>query len=158
MWTHGEILDPAERSEICSSIIDALPNWFGIPDSNASYIKGVAEEDCFVVRGTNGSNGSGIIGMVSLRMPFPNNADIYWLGVLPDYHHQGVGRVLLDVCFERARDKGCETITVETLGPSDPDEGYRRTRAFYTAMGFKPLIEHDHFGPENPLLYMVRAL
>ena len=154
MWKADEIPEPSMRSETCAAIIAALPNWFGIEDANEAYIKGVGSEDCIVVRDEGGS----IIGMLSLRFPFPNNADIYWLGVLPQYHHQGAGRVLVNDAMRRAREQGCETITVETLGPSHPDEGYKRTRAFYSAMGFKPLFEVTPYGPENPLLYMGRGL
>ena len=154
MWSVEEISDGAERSAICAAITAALPNWFGQEASNAAYIKGVAEKDCFVVRSPSG----GVIGLLSLQVPFPNNADIYWLGVLPEYHHQGIGRVLAEAAFDRARSKGCSTITVETLGPSAPDQGYAKTRAYYGGMGFKPLFELTHHGPENPLLYLVRPL
>jgi GNAT superfamily N-acetyltransferase len=154
MWTVSEIKSPNERREICAGIITALPQWFGIEIANASYIDGVANEDCFIVRGNDATP----LGMISLKHPFPNNADLYWFGVLPEYHKKGIGRVLMKAAFERARSKNCTTMTVETLGPSDPDPGYTKTRAFYTAMGFRPLFELSHHGLENPLLYMLKEL
>ncbi len=150
-----EILsEPSEKSAACKQIIDQLPNWFGLPEANASYIDGVAKEIAVVARDQSGH----ITGMLSLRFPFPNNADIYWLGVLPDLHRRGTGRTMFERAQKIAADKGCTTMTVETLGPSRPDEGYARTRKFYEAMGFTPLFELTPYGSDNPLLYMVRAV
>lgn len=153
-WTLIEIEDPEARSAACATIIAELPNWFGIPEANASYIAGVAKTFCFAAKGENGD----LLGMLSLRVPFPNNADIYWLGVLPDRHRQGIGRVLAEAAFEKARAIGCDSITVETLGTTMPDEGYARTRAFYSGMGFKPLFELEPYDTKYAMLYMGRAL
>jgi GNAT superfamily N-acetyltransferase len=154
MWTAREVLDPEERRQICTGIIDALPNWFGLPDANTSYIEGVGSKAAFVV-----SDGSGTaLGMLSLAHPYPTNADIYWLGVLPAFHRKGIGKLLLDAALAWARELGCETTTVETLSDTDPDPGYGRTRAFYKAMGFKPLFELRPHGDNNPLVYMMKQL
>lgn len=150
-----EILnDPEAKSAACARLIAQLPNWFGLPDANAQYIAGVADKPAFVLRNAQNQ----VTGMLALRMPFPNNADIYWLGVAPDRHRQGIGRQLFDAALAHARNQGCSTMTVETLGPSDPDEGYARTRKFYEAMGFKPLFELFPNGPVNPMLYMARPI
>jgi ribosomal protein S18 acetylase RimI-like enzyme len=48
---------------------------------------------------------------------------------------------------------------VKTLGPSNPDPGYARTRAFYEALGFRPLEELKQIWDEqNPCLIMVKQL
>ena len=52
-----------------------------------------------------------------------------------------------------------EYLQVKTLGPSHPDENYASTRAFYLAMGFRPLEEFKHIWDEhNPCLIMVKKL
>ena len=154
MWIIEEILVGVQRSAYCKTIIGALPNWFGIESSNAEYIEGVANGDCFIARNQAGS----VVGMLSLKYPFPNNGDIYWIGVLPEYHYQGIGRELVNAAFGRALSKGCTSITVATLGTRHPDEGYRKTRAFYKGMGFKPLFEITFEDYENAMLYMIRGL
>jgi ribosomal protein S18 acetylase RimI-like enzyme len=46
---------------------------------------------------------------------------------------------------------------VKTLGPSRPDEHYAKTRAFYEALGFRPLEEFKQIWDENnPCLVMVK--
>jgi hypothetical protein len=48
---------------------------------------------------------------------------------------------------------------VKTLGPSRLDEHYAKTRAFYEAMGFRPLEEFKQIWDENnPCLVMVKRL
>ena len=154
MWTVNEVTDPAERQAACNSIITQLPAWFGIPSATERYIREVADEVALVIHDDTGAP----LGMLSLRHPFPNNADILWLGVLSDYHRSGMGRALVEAAIKRAKEWGCKTLTVETLGPSHPDEGYRRTRAFYAAMGFEPLFELAPYGPDNPQIYLLMQL
>lgn len=153
MTTILELTDPAEKSAACALLIGNLPDWFGIPEYNARYIAGVAAFNSFTARDVGGA----IIGMLSLRFPFPGNADIYWLGITPAYHRQGIGRALVAAATERAIDHGCATMTVETLGPSREDENYARTRAFYAGVGFSPLFELNA-GTSNPQLYMLKQL
>lgn len=50
-------------------------------------------------------------------------------------------------------------LQVKTLGPSHPDEGYKRARAFHAAMGFIPLEETTaYWGESQPTLVMVKPL
>ena len=73
-------------------------------------------------------------------------------------HQQGVGRALVDAAEGDLRRRGSRLLEVKTLGPSHPDEGYRKTRAFYTALGFLPLEETNLWGPDQPSLIMVKVL
>ena len=58
-----------------------------------------------------------------------------------------------------ARSESFSLLHVKTLAPSHPDPGYAATRAFYAAVGFRPLEELPQvWGPENPCLLMVRPL
>ena len=42
---------------------------------------------------------------------------------------------------------------MKTLGPSQPDEEYAATRAFYEARGFVPIEEFIDFWDDEPMLY-----
>ena len=44
-----EIGDPAERSRICAVVLRDLPDWFGIEEATAAYIRDVAELPTFAV-------------------------------------------------------------------------------------------------------------
>jgi len=48
---------------------------------------------------------------------------------------------------------------VRTLSPRSDDEFYARTRAFYEAVGFVPLLDLPELWDEdNPAMILVRAL
>lgn len=98
------------------------------------------------------------VGMISLEFPFENAANIYWMGVRKDWHHKGVGKVLLHhaeaICLERH----VYSMSVETLSPKENDNGYLNTFKFYTKAGFKPLFELNTYGPEYLMVYLNKIL
>jgi len=55
--------------------------------------------------------------------------------------------------------EGIEFLQVKTLSASHPDEGYRKTRAFYFAYGFRPLEEFPTlWSPDQPALQLVKTV
>src|SRR5260370_41658399 len=73
-------------------------------------------------------------------------------------HRRGIGRALVEALERDLRSDGVRVLQVKTLGPSEPDAGYRRTRQFYESMGFEPLEEIVGLWPGNPCLIMVKTL
>jgi hypothetical protein len=66
---------------------------------------------------------------------------------------------LIATAAAHAKAHGINLLTVKTLSARDPDAGYARTRAFYTAMGFVPIEELPAlWNPENPAVLMLKVL
>jgi GNAT superfamily N-acetyltransferase len=144
----------ASTTEACERILKALPEWFGIPASNEQYIRSLPRLTTFVAR-LHGD----VVGFVALEQLFPESAENHVLAVHPDHHRQGIGRALLSHSEQWLRSRGVEVFHVKTLGPSDPYPPYADTRAFYTAVGFRPLFETTApWGPENPALVLAKPL
>ena len=142
--------DPAERSRICEAVLRSLPEWFGIEEATAAYVRDVAELPTFAV---------GDEAFLSLKLHTANAAEVYVMGVRPDHHRRGLGAALLDAAESYLRARGVEYLQVKTLGPSRPSESYARTRAFYEASGFVPLEElHGLWSEGNPTLIMIKGL
>ena len=142
--------DPAERSELCRSILEALPQWFGLPESVADYVRDVASLPTFAVEGD---------AFLALRVHTPQAAEIHVMGVRAERHGHGLGTALLTAAEGFLRDRGIEYLEVKTLGPSHPSEHYAATRRFYESRGFAPLEETTAFwGEQNPCLIMVKHL
>jgi GNAT superfamily N-acetyltransferase len=82
------------------------------------------------------------------------------IAVDPGHHRAGVGSRLVERLESEVQTRGgVRLLHVKTLGPSDPDPEYGRTRAFYHALGFLPLFESDLlFGPDNPAVVLVKPL
>lgn len=98
-------------------------------------------------------------GFLALKVHTEAAAEIYVMGVRPEYHHRGVGTALLDAAeaFLRGREVGY--LQVKTLGTSHPSEHDAATRRFYSARGFRPLEELTSiWGEANPCLIMVKHL
>ena len=144
-----EVEEPSERSRICEVVLRTLPEWFGIEEATAAYIRDVAELPTFAI---------GDDAILSLKSHAPRAAEVYVMGVRPELHGQGLGAELLDAAEEYLRVRGVEYLQVKTLGPSHPDPGYTRTRSFYEARGFTPLEELHGLWEQNPCLLLVKRL
>ena len=139
---------------ICGTILAALPTWFGIPEAVEEFV-GVSDRSPTVIA----SLGDQDVGLLTLVIHTPHAAEAYVMGVLPQYHRQGIGRALLGHAEGMLAADGVEFLQVKTLGPSKPDEGYETTRAFYFAYGFRPLEElPDLWDPGNPALQMIKVI
>lgn len=149
-----------DQGAVGERILGALPHWFGIEESNREYVHAAATLPTFVAREPGAPPGpEGALGFVTVRRHFAESAELIVLGVLPDRHRHGVGRAMLTAVEAWLRADGVRYVQVKTLGPSRSDEGYRRTRAFYTAMGYAPLEETTAlWGPEQPALIMIKCL
>jgi GNAT superfamily N-acetyltransferase len=147
-------IEESGSGTICRSILNALPHWFGIPASVADDVA-VADRSPSVIAATAERD----IGIATLVSHGPYAAEVYVMGVLPEYHRHGVGRAMLQAAEARLARAGVEFLQVKTLSPSKPDEGYEKTRAFYLAYGFRPLDEFPLlWGADNPALQMVKAV
>lgn len=81
------------------------------------------------------------------------------MGLYPHYRRKGLGRELVRAAEAILARQGVEYLQVKTLSPSMEDAHYAETRAFYEAMGFRPLEEiRQIWGDENPCLIMVKYL
>jgi GNAT superfamily N-acetyltransferase len=145
--------DPGFR-EACRALIAALPEWFGIPESNEAYLRSLALRPSWVA-----CVDEQLVGAATLERHLPASFEVHFMAVHPGYHRRGVGRALLGRLESEARAGGARWLHVKTLGPSHPDASYARTRAFYESVGFSPLLETTAFwGTANPALVLVKAL
>ena len=135
----------------CASILAELPEWFGIPESNADYAAAAEREPAWVAEEAGAP-----LGLMVLTDPGFSALDIHLIAVRPQRHGQGVGTALIRQACAAALELGKPYLTVKTQGPSAGYESYERTRRFYEAVGFKGLEEFTEiWGPENPCLIMI---
>ena len=139
----------------CAALLATVPEWFGIPESNANYLRNLSLLPSWLAL----AKGE-VVGAITLEEHFPESHEVHFMAVRRDHHRRGVGRALLSHLESEAVSRGARWLHVKTLAPSDPDELYARTRAFYQAMGFSPLFVSDAlFGdPRNPGVVLVKVL
>jgi GNAT superfamily N-acetyltransferase len=142
--------EPGARSDLCRSVLEELPEWFGIPESVRQYVQDVAELPTFAV---------GRDAFLSLKLHTEAAAEIYVMGVRPASQGRGAGTALVQAAEAFLLARGVEFLQVKTLGPSHPSPHYARTRRFYESRGFRPLEElAGVWNESNPCLIMVKHL
>jgi GNAT superfamily N-acetyltransferase len=154
-------------------LLGALPGWFGIESSNASYVEAArtlttylawpgdgkaARSDGGAQAASSLAEGSQPAGVLLARRHFPGASEIHLMAVEPSWHGLGAGRALVEALERDLVADGVRLLQVKTLGPTHPDLGYRRTRLFYQGLGFAPLEEIIDLWPGNPCLIMVKVL
>ncbi len=141
-------------------LLRSLPDWFGIESSNAAYVASAATLPTYLATPAAGEHGaeSQAVGVLLAHRHFPGAAEIHLMAVEPSLHRRGVGRALVEALERDLVADGVRFLQVKTLGPSDPDAGYQRTRQFYAGVGFEPLEEITGLWPGNPCLIMVKPL
>ncbi len=145
--------NPNLAMKICRQITATLPEWFGIPEANERYAQGMLDRVSFAA-----CLGNDYIGMITLEFPYPNNANIYWLAVEKAYHRKNVGKKLLQTAENYCLERGCSSLTVETLSQKQNDKNYLKTYYFYEEAGFKPLFEMHTYDPNHLMVYMQKTL
>ncbi len=149
-----KVTERTEKMEIAAKILQQLPDWFGIPEATANYVKQCAVLDFWVARDEEKP-----VGFIALKRHFPAAAELTVLGILPEYHRQGLGRQLLAAVENHCRREGICFLQVKTLDPLKENACYDKTRSFYLAMGFTPLETFPTlWDAANPCLQMIKVL
>jgi GNAT superfamily N-acetyltransferase len=134
-------------------ILATIPDWFGIPESNANYVRDGGRLPSYLA-----IDGDQVVGVALLNEHFPPSRELHLIAVRGDRHREGIGRMLLATIEDDLRRAGVQILEVHTLGPSDDDAGYAHTREFYLAQGFVPINELQRIDWDGPTLILVKPL
>ena len=142
------------KGKTCETVIRSLPDWFEIEEAIQNYAVEINSLPTFLAIEDDRT-----LGFVTIKRHNPYAAEVYVMGVLPDFHRKGIGRALMEQTEAYAKGTGVEYLQVKTLGLSNPDENYAKTRAFYMAMGFCPIEEFTQiWNDQNPCLILVKRI
>lgn len=147
------VTEPGLKAGIAETILLALPDWFGLPDSTRAYI----EESRALPFWAAYRKGQAV-GFVTRRQTSPETAEIHCMGVLPAAHRTGAGTALVEALEADCRRDGIRLLQVKTV-----QEGryaaYDKTNAFYRAMGFCRLeVFPEMWDAWNPCQVLVKPL
>jgi GNAT superfamily N-acetyltransferase len=140
--------------EEVARLLATVPEWFGLPEANAEYVVAARTMETWVVR----DEADAVVGVTLVARHFPGTVEVHLTVVDREHHGEGAGTAMLTAVEADARLGGVRLLEVKTLGPSNPDPNYARTRHFYARAGFLPLEETGLWGPENPCLILVKPL
>ena len=139
---------------VCEEILRALPDWFGIEESLSQYVK-----DANVMPTILAKDNDEVVGFLTIKKHFPETAEIHCMGILPQYHRKGIGKLLIKELENYLKDDGLKILQVKTVSADRDCSAYAKTRAFYKAVGFIPLEVFPTFWDKaNPCLVLVKQI
>lgn len=127
------INDPNEKRMIARMVLETLTEWFEVEDSREAYIR-----DCAYWIFLAAKNDDTIIGFLCLKETGNATVELAVMGVMKEYHRNGVGHKLVEKAKEVAMADGYEFMQVKTV-KMGMYEDYDRTNHFYISCGFKEL-------------------
>ena len=126
-----EITDASEKPRVARAVLEALKDWFEIPETREGYIRDAAEQVCFAAFEDDRP-----LGFLCLKPTGDATVELAVMGVVRDRHRRGVGRGLFEAAKRRAAGMGFRFLQVKTVKMGVyPD--YDDTNRFYRALGFR---------------------
>ena len=116
---------------ISRTILEALPDWFGIPEAREEYIVNSVNRQLFAAVKEEKT-----IGFLCLKQTGKDTVEVSVMGVLKEFHRHGIGRKLFMKAREKAIKDGFSFIQVKTVQMGQYDN-YDNTNKFYISLGFK---------------------
>lgn len=118
---------------ITRTILQALPEWFGIPEATEEYIADSKGRPFFCAY-----NDGSPIGFLYLKETGRHTVELAVMGVRQEYHRKGCGRRLFEQAKQEAVRLGYSFMQVKTV-QMGRYAIYDDTNRFYLALGFKEL-------------------
>ena len=125
------ITDKNEKRAIAKKILELLPEWFGIEEYREEYIQESMEQDFIAAVKDNSP-----VGFLCLKETGKDTVELAVMGVMKEYHRQGIGRELFAAAKELAIKQGYSFMQVKTVQMGRYDR-YDDTNRFYKSLGFK---------------------
>ena len=119
-----------EKKTVVRQILEALPEWFGIPESTENYISQSAEQVMFA-----SYDNEKPVGFICLKETGKDTVELAVMGVRKEYHRKGIGKALFNAAKQAAKDKGYSFFQVKTVQMGRYKE-YDDTNMFYISLGF----------------------
>lgn len=148
-----QIKDSETKKAIARKILEALHDWFEVDESREKYIA-----DCVNWIFLAAKEDDDYVGFLCLKETGDATVELAVMGVLKEYHRNGLGRKLFEAAKKIAGEEGYSFMQVKTV-QMGVYEDYDITNRFYKACGFKEFeVIKEIWGEENPCQIYVMSL
>lgn len=148
-----QIKDSETKKAIARKILEALHDWFEVDESREKYIA-----DCVNWIFLAAKEDDDYVGFLCLKETGDATVELAVMGVLKEYHRNGLGRKLFEAAKKIAGEEGYSFLQVKTV-KMGVYEDYDITNRFYKACGFKEFeVIKEIWGEENPCQIYVMSL
>ena len=147
------IKNSEEKKIIARTVLEGLKEWFEVEESREGYIRDCADWTFLAAK-----DGEKTMGFLCLKETGKSTVELAVMGVLKEYHRQGIGRQLVDQAKKVAESSGYEFMQVKTV-KMGMYEDYDKTNEFYISCGFKEFELFPLYWDEaNPCQIYVMSL
>ena len=147
------IKDSKEKKIIARTVLEGLKEWFEVEESREGYIR-----DCVDWIFLAAKDEDKAVGFLCLKETGNSTVELAVMGVIKDYHRNGIGRQLVEKAKEIAKTSGYEFMQVKTV-KMGMYEDYDKTNNFYINCGFKEFELFPLYWDEaNPCQIYVMSL
>ena len=134
-------------------MLEDLTEWFEVKESREGYI-----HDCVDWIFLAAMENDRIMGFLCLKETGNATVELAVMGVMKEYHRNGIGRELTEKAKEAAKADGHEFMQVKTV-KMGMYEDYDKTNLFYRSCDFKELeVLPFHWDEANPCQIYVMSL
>ena len=148
-----QLTDAKEKQKVKKRVLEALPEWFGIPEAREEYIKESANKIFFCAYEKGRP-----VGFLYLKETGNVTIELYAMGILKEFHRRGIGRELFENAKKAAIEAGYSFMQVKTVQMGKYEE-YDKTNQFYLSLGFREFEIFPTLWDEcNPCQIYVMAL
>ena len=148
-----EVLDDSEKRYVTRYILESLTEWFGILEAREEYIRDSVGKTFF-----SAYNDDKPIGFLYLKQTGKDTVELAVMGVLKEFHRNGIGKSLFECAKKTCGEKGFSFIQVKTV-QMGKYEDYDKTNRFYLSLGFKEFEVFPTLWDEwNPCQVYVMAI
>lgn len=142
-----------DKQAVARTILENLPEWFGIVSAREEYIADSAQQTMFAAFDENKP-----VGFLCLKETGKATIEIQVMGVLKDYQRLGIGRKLFAEAKSWSVLQGYSFMQVKTVQMGRYKE-YDVTNAFYRSLGFKEFEVFPNLWDEwNPCQVYIMSL
>ena len=134
--------------EICNQILHSLPDWFGIEESIIQYIKDADAIPTMIVKDENN-----VIGFLTIKRHFSETAEIHCMGILPQYHRKGIGKLLIQELENNLKNDGFKILQVKTISEESASKFYAKLVNFINQLDLFLLRYFQNYGMNQILVY-----
>ncbi len=149
----SRIEDRGQKERIAREILEALTEWFEVPESREAYIRESGEQAFFAAEQDGRT-----VGFLCLKETGRHTVELAVMGVRKESHRHGAGKALVRAAKEYAAAAGYEFMQVKTVQMGRYAD-YDRTNRFYLDVGFRELeVFPDLWDEANPCQVYVQSL
>lgn len=151
--TIQQIESNSAKASIARTILEALPDWFGIPEATEEYIADSKDKTFYCA-----FDGETPVGFLYLKETGRHTVELAVMGVRQEFHRKGVGSKLFAQAKQEAVRLGYSFIQVKTV-QMGRYAIYDDTNRFYLSLGFKELeVFPTLWDEQNPCQIYIMAI